>query len=242
MKILAIDTSTLVMSVSILEEEKVLGELITNNDKRHSVRLMPTISHLLTELTLTLKDIDILAVTKGPGSYTGIRIGVTTAKTFAWSNNLPLYGISILTVLAQNGLHFNGLVVPLIDARRNRVYAGCFQQIDGEYQEFQKQQVMPIASLLDFLADQDQSVLFLGDDCKKFLEEINQRLGKQAVFGTPADNIPKASQLGYLAWRKWRAKERPETDQFTPDYLQRTQAETNWLMQQKNGDQDARKL
>ncbi|MFS8580969.1 MAG: tRNA (adenosine(37)-N6)-threonylcarbamoyltransferase complex dimerization subunit type 1 TsaB, partial [Novibacillus thermophilus] len=124
MKILAIDTSTLVMGVSLLEDDRVLGEVTTNLRKDHSVRLMPTVARLMEELRLSLSELDLIAVASGPGSYTGVRIGVTTAKTMAWSRNLPLIGISSLAVLAMNGLRFDGKIAPLFDARRDRVYTG----------------------------------------------------------------------------------------------------------------------
>lgn len=238
MKILAIDTSTLVMGVAILEENKVLGELITNSLKKHSVRLMPAIDQLMKELELTVEDINLLAVTKGPGSYTGIRIGVTTAKTLAWVHQIPLYGISTLAVLAENGFYFDGWIVPLIDARRERVYAGIYRREGKVLKEVLSPRVIPISSLLDYLKKYGQPVLFLGDDCATFSDQINTKLAKQAMFGSPAENIPRPSQLGYLAWRKWRKQEEPETEQFAPDYLQLTQAEVNWLSQQKNGDTD----
>lgn len=235
MKILAMDTSTLVMGVAVLEDNKVLGELVTNNAKKHSVRLMPAIVQLFQDLDLTLEQIDLIAVSSGPGSYTGIRIGVTTAKTLAWANQLPLYGVSTLSVLAENARFFDGLVVPLLDARRDRVYTGIYQRGEEALTIRLKPQVMPIMDLLEQLAKQSQPVLFLGDDVKRFEEKIDQALKNQAVFGTAAENIPQPSQLGYLAWRKWMRNEPPAADDFTPDYLQATQAEKNLKLQQKHG-------
>ena len=162
MKILAMDTSTLVMGVAVLEEHQVIGELITNSHKKHSVRLMPAIDQLLNELELSIDDMDLLAVTKGPGSYTGIRIGVTTAKTMAWAKQIPLYGISTLEVLAENGFYFDGWIVPLLDARRNRVYTGVYQRrMQNIVTESYHHRVIDITSLLDFLNKQQESILFL---------------------------------------------------------------------------------
>ena len=235
MKILAIDTSTLVMGVAILEEKRVLGELITNSHKKHSIRLMPAMAQLFEELELTLEDIDLLAVTKGPGPYTGIRIGVTTAKTLSWAHQIPLYGISTLAVLAENGFHFNGWIVPLLDARRERVYVGIYQREVEQLRAIYSPQIMTITKLLDILKKQEKPVLFLGDDCERYAEQIKMHLSNQAKFGTLAENIPKPSQLGYLAWGKLQQKEAPETEQFAPDYLQLTQAEVNWLKQHNHG-------
>lgn len=238
MKMLAIDTSTLVMGVAVLTEEKVLGELITNSKKKHSVRLMPAIAQLLQELELSFDQIDLIAVTSGPGSYTGIRIGVATAKTLSWANHLPLYGVSTLDVLAANGQHFDGFVVPLLDARRDRVYTAIYECGKNKLTPLLSPRVISISDLLAQLADQTKPVLFLGDDVATFAAQINERLSAQAVLGTPALHIPRPSQLGQIAWAKWRNQQPPVEDDFAPDYLQLTQAETNWLNQQQKCEQN----
>jgi tRNA threonylcarbamoyladenosine biosynthesis protein TsaB len=238
MKMLAMDTSTAVMGIAVmdLEHQQILSEITTHLHKNHSVRFMPAMAHLLHELELTMADIHVLAVTAGPGSYTGIRIGVTTAKTIAWAQQLPLYSESSLTVLAMNGLHFAGVVVPLFDARRRRVYSGVYAH-DGEQMiEVCPQQVVEIERWLEQMSRYSQPVLFLGNDVVYFRKEIEQRLGKRAQFGTVAENVPRPSQLAMLAWRKWVQHEPPEHTDFAPHYLQLAEAEANWLKQQANGE------
>ncbi len=236
MKMLAMDTTTLVMGVAVLEEGKVLGEVTTNLSKKHSVRLMPTVDALLKDLDLPIEKIDVLAVTDGPGSYTGIRIGVTTAKTIAWARKIPLYTESSLTVLAMNGLHFSGLVVPLFDARRQRVYTGVYRPDHQHLTEILPQRVMPIDDLLGHLAEHTEPVLFLGDDVKNFQEKIICQLGTRAIMGGPAENIPRPSQLAWLAWRKMEQGIPSASETMTPNYLQLTQAEANLLQKQGNGE------
>ncbi|TCS93283.1 tRNA (adenosine(37)-N6)-threonylcarbamoyltransferase complex dimerization subunit type 1 TsaB [Hazenella coriacea] len=238
MKILAMDTSTLVMGLAVIDGEtsRVLGEVTTNLHKNHSVRLMPALSQLLTDLDLTLDDLGALAVTSGPGSYTGIRIGVTTAKTMAWARQLPLYSESSLTVLAMNGYWFEGVVVPLFDARRQRVYSGTYQREGEQMKEMIPQQVIELDTYLPMIKELNQPVLFLGDDVSKFTESIQEVLGEQARFATPAEQIPRPSQLGFLALQKWKHHQPAEQADFTPNYLQMTQAETNWLKKQRSGE------
>jgi tRNA threonylcarbamoyladenosine biosynthesis protein TsaB len=238
MKILAMDTSTLVMGVAVLdaEENRLLGEVTTNLHKNHSVRLMPTVSSLLEELELSLDRIGALAVTAGPGSYTGIRIAVTTAKTMAWARKLPLYSETSLKVLAMNGFYFDGVIVPMFDARRKRVYSGVFAREGEGLVEVIPQQVVSIEEWLAQICQLNCPVLFLGDDVKKFQDDIFKELGDRAFLGTASENIPRASQLAILAASKWKNHEPFERIDFAPNYLQLTEAEANWLKKQGNGD------
>lgn len=124
---LGIDTANIPLSIAIVEDGKVITEENTSAKINHSLRAMPAIEEAFKRVNLTPADIDVIAVAEGPGSYTGVRIGVTIAKTLAWTLKKPLVGVSSLKALAMNGLFFNGLVCPLIDARRNHVYAGLLK-------------------------------------------------------------------------------------------------------------------
>lgn len=232
MKLLAIDTSTLVMSVAVLEADKVLGEVTTNLHKNHSVRLMPTVHQLMQELDLTPDQLEAVAVAKGPGSYTGVRIGFTTAKTIAWSCGIPLIPISSLAVLAMNGSRFGGGVVPLFDARRNRIYTGLYRGKDGQVELMKEDRVMDLDGWLEELKEQGP-LLFLGDDVRLFQTTIQQVLGENAKFGQPGENIPRAAHLGRLALDQ--VDRESSAQDAAPDYLQLTEAEAKWLKTQKNG-------
>ena len=124
MTILAIDTSNTALGVALLEENQVLGEYMTNLKKNHSIRIMPAIQMLMKDCERTPSDLTKIVVAKGPGSYTGIRIGVTIAKTLAWTLKLPLVGVSSLEILAGVGRYFDGYVSPIFDARRGQVFTG----------------------------------------------------------------------------------------------------------------------
>src|SRR5574342_1124584 len=126
MTILAIDTSNYALGVALLEENQVLGEYMTNLKKNHSVRIMPAIQTLMQDCDRVPADLTKVVVAKGPGSYTGVRIGVTIAKTLAWTLKKDLVGISSLEVLAQSGKYFDGFTVPLFDARRTQVFTGLY--------------------------------------------------------------------------------------------------------------------
>jgi tRNA threonylcarbamoyladenosine biosynthesis protein TsaB len=229
MNVLAVDTSTLVLSVAVLNEQKVFGEITTNLKKNHSVRLMPAIDQLLHELDMSLADIDLFAVTAGPGSYTGVRIGVTTIKTFAWSLRKPFVAVSTLAVMGMNGIYFPGYIVPLLDARREQVYAAVYQTQAGQLEERINEQIIPIDALLSQLKQTDENVLFIGDDVSLFEAKIQQELGEQAVIAPSNSNLPFASNLGNLAMQKWLRTNRSENNDFAPNYLQLTLAEKNLL-------------
>jgi tRNA threonylcarbamoyladenosine biosynthesis protein TsaB len=126
MKMLAIDTSNFVMGVAVVEENKVIGEIITNLKKNHSVRVMNAVESLLKDCDIAPSELDRIVVAHGPGSYTGVRIGVTIAKTLAWTLNIPLIGVSSLEALAANGRYFDGYIAPLFDARRQQLYTGLY--------------------------------------------------------------------------------------------------------------------
>jgi tRNA threonylcarbamoyladenosine biosynthesis protein TsaB len=229
MNILAVDTSTLVLSIAVCNEQKVLGEKSTNLKKNHSVRLMPAIDELLNDLDMTLSDMDLFAVTAGPGSYTGVRIGVTTVKTLAWALHKPFLAISTLEVIAMNGLHFQGNIVPLIDARREQAYAGVYQLEDGILQPKMTEQIIPIEELLAHLKQNQRNTLFLGDDVLSFENQVKEVLEDFAVFAPPSFHLPRASNLGILALHKWLKTNKSEAHDFAPNYLQLTLAEKNLL-------------
>lgn len=165
MKVLAIDTSNLVLGVAVADENRLLGEVITNQKKNHSVRLMPTIQSLLDDLDLSPRELDGIAVAKGPGSYTGVRIGVATAKSLSWSLQRPLVGISSLEVLAAHFRYENRLISPLFDARRGQVFTGLYRGSEnGRLQRVEEDRIILLDDWLQSLSDRGGAVVFLGDD------------------------------------------------------------------------------
>ena len=126
MFVLAIDTSNTTLSVALVENNEILIEVIEATKNDHSKRLMPTIEALFKKVNRTPKELDLIAVAEGPGSYTGVRIGVTVAKTLAWTLNKPLVGVSSLEILARN-IKEDAYIIPLFDARRQTVFAGVYE-------------------------------------------------------------------------------------------------------------------
>ncbi|GAB6932450.1 tRNA (adenosine(37)-N6)-threonylcarbamoyltransferase complex dimerization subunit type 1 TsaB [Calditerricola satsumensis] len=225
MVILSLDTSGRAMGVALLQDDRVLGEWCTNTQHHHSVRLMPAVRHLLAEAGVTPRELTAVAVAKGPGSYTGVRIGVTTAKTLAWALGIPLIGVSTLQVMAANVPDFPGLVVPLFDARRQRVYAGVYRCTRGAVTPVRPDRVLPVADLVAELDATGEAVAVVGDDAARFREAIAAVLGERLWLAPPELGVPRASALARLARQRLLAGDVDEVHTFAPAYLQASEAE-----------------
>lgn len=230
MKVLAIDTSNLVLGVALLEEDKVIGEVITNLQKNHSIRAMPAIEQLMKECNVTPKDLTKIVVAMGPGSYTGVRIGVSIAKTLAWSLQIPLVGVSSLEVLAANGRYFNGYISPLFDARRGQVYTGLYSYNHSQLETVESDQILLLTDWLRVLKEKNQNILFLGNDLSIHKENIQKELGELALFASITGNNPRPSELGYLGI----TREGTDVHSFVPNYIRLAEAETAWLAKSEN--------
>lgn len=225
MKVLAIDTSNQVMGVAVSDGDTVLGEFVTNLKKNHSVRLMPAIDILLQEVHMQPSDLDRIAVAAGPGSYTGVRIGVSVAKTMAWSLNIPLVGISSLEALAMNGCRFSGYLVPLFDGRRGQVYTGLYQGHHGSLTLLEQERIMLLTDWLDICKRYTNDIMFLGQDLMMHQTMIKDTLGDQAVFAAGAELNPQPGHIAVLGSRRHPVSS-PHT--FVPEYLQLAEAEAKW--------------
>ena len=213
MKVLAFDTSSKALSLAILEDKQVLAETTINIKKNHSITLMPAIDFLMASLDLTPKDLDRIVVAEGPGSYTGLRIAVATAKTLAHTLNIELVGMSSLLALVPR--QQEGLFVPLMDARRNNVYAGFYENAKPVTPEAH----LSFAEVLEKVTDTEQ-VTFVGE-VGPFVEQIQEQL-PQASY---QETLPNAANLALWAWDK----KADSLHDFVPNYLKRVEAEENWL-------------
>ena len=213
MKVLAFDTSSKALSLAILEDKQVLAETTINIKKNHSITLMPAIDFLMESLDWTPKDLDRIVVAEGPGSYTGLRIAVATAKTLAHTLNIELVGMSSLLALVP--YQQEGLFVPLMDARRNNVYAGFYENAKPVMPEAH----LPFERVFELIKGASQ-VTFVGE-VGPFVEQIQEHLPRTNYKET----LPNAANLALLAWDK----EADSLHDFVPNYLKRVEAEENWL-------------
>lgn len=229
---LGIETSNSPLSVAIVKDGQIVEEVVQNEKLTHSVTVMPTIEELFQKANIKPIELDAIAVSEGPGSYTGLRIGVTIAKTLAWTLKKPLVGVSSLQVLAANGEGFKGVICSLFDARRQNVYAAVYH---GEtLQPMIKDHHFSLDGLLEKLLLLNQPVLFVGLDAQYFKEAITAELGEQAIFASTSLALPRGSKLIQLA-QKQSLPGIDEVHSFVPQYHRITEAEANWIKDQKKG-------
>lgn len=199
MNILAIDTSTNVLGVGIASNEKIIGEYITNIKRNHSTRVLPAIDFLLKDCGMDIKEINKIIVANGPGSYTGLRIGLTIGKTLAWTLNIPIVGVSSLKLMAASARYFDGYISPVMDARRGNIFTGLYEYKEGKLMQAVDDQHIPTEEWCKLLKTFDKPVLFLGNDVVIHEQVIVNQLAKQVQFAPITVNIPKPGELALLA-------------------------------------------
>ncbi len=225
MKLLALDTSSMTATVALLDDEKLIGEYTLNHKKSHSQKLMPMIEELIKSCDLTPKEIDVFAVSLGPGSFTGLRIGIATITAMAQALDKKVVGVPTLEALGFNLYNSEGLVCPIIDAQRDLVYTGVYQWLDGEMVEVLEQQVLHIDELIATLKEENERVFFVGDALEKFYDILQENLGEQ--FNVPPKKflIPSASSVGEIA--KIKLEKGIVTD-VAPIYMRKSAAEVQY--------------
>jgi tRNA threonylcarbamoyladenosine biosynthesis protein TsaB len=223
MKILAIDTTGDTCSVAIGQDGNYICSQYLHDKNTHSVNLMPMIDRCLNMCDMTIDDIDAFAIAVGPGSFTGIRIGVCTVKGFATLSDKPCIAISTLDGLAQNAFAFSGTICPLIDARRSESYF-AFYQSDGR----------SIKRISDYGADKldvflkdlpDGNVCFVGDGAINYKELIVSILGDRAFFLNDADMLQNATSILKIAFEKAKNEDFISSFDLMPYYHRVSQAE-----------------
>ncbi|MET3700118.1 tRNA threonylcarbamoyladenosine biosynthesis protein TsaB [Bacillus oleivorans] len=233
MNVLAIDTSNYALGIAIINDKKVIGEYITNMKKNHSIRVMPAIQRLLEDCDLSPMDLDKIVVAHGPGSYTGVRIGVTIAKTLAWTLKIPLVGVSSLEILAADHLFFPGIICPLFDARRSQVFTGIYRYEDGRLNLILGDQLLLLPDLLNELKKRNECVLFVGNDVELHQERIVEELGEKANFAPFTHQNPRPSLLAKIGLDQ-KGVTGDALHAFVPHYLRLAEAEAKWREARKN--------
>lgn len=232
MKILSLDSATECATCAILDENKLLGEVVFNYKKQHSIILMPMIDYLLKNLNLTIQDIDGFVVSKGPGSFTGLRIGAATIKGLSEGTGKPFVSVSSLDGLAFNLAYTDGIICPILDALRDNVYTCLYRFNDGVLERLIDYSAISIEELISILSTYDEKITFIGDCTEKFKDKLYTSL-ENIYFAPSSLNVVKASSLGDIGLNLIKSDIREDIHTFAPIYLRKSQAEREY--ENKNG-------
>ena len=234
MRILAFETSAKAASVALLEDGKLLAESYQNTGLTHSQTLLVMAQDLLRQLALTPGDVDVVAVAAGPGSFTGVRIGVAAAKGFAWGRELPCCAVSTLAAMAAGLGVWEGLVCPVMDARRSQVYNALFRVSGGTIQRIREDRAISLSDLGEELKKLDGPIFLVGD-------------GSILCYNTLLEDVPnlvlppehrmhqRAAGVALEGWRMARTGQTVSGQELAPNYLRLSQAERERLERQNKG-------
>ena len=226
MIILGMDTSSVNATVAVMNDKKLIGEFIISNDRTHSQIIMPLVDDLLKKCTMQTDDIDVFAVSVGPGSFTGLRIGMATVKTLAQVCNKPIIGVSSLDSLYENGCLFDGIICPIIDARHGEVYNALYEngkKITGN-------RVISVDKLISELGN--KKTLFLGDGVLSYTQKLSEY--ENFVIAPQNISMQKASSVCIAAYKRAQNNDFDNLYSLAPIYLRKSQAERELEEKSKN--------
>ena len=222
--LLAFETSAKAASVALTEGGKLLGESYQNTGLTHSQTLMVMAEDLLKQCSLTAADVTAVAVAEGPGSFTGVRIGVAAAKGFAWGKNIPCYGVSTLEAMAESLGIYRGYVCACMDARRSQVYNALFYVNNGKLERLCEDRAVSLAELSEELKQLEGPVFLVGDGSQLTFKTLSGTV-KELVLPPEHRMHQRAVGVALLADRKIAAGETGDGNALTPNYLRLSQAE-----------------
>lgn len=225
MKLLVLDSSGLVASVALIEDDRLIAEYTTGNKLTHSQTLLPMLNEVIKRTSFEMEDIDAIAVAKGPGSFTGLRIGAATAKGLGLALNKPIVPVPTVDGLAYQLFGTSRIICPMMDARRKQVYTGFYRFEGGEMKVLKEQCAQSVEDTLDQLRKYNESVIFLGDGVPVYHDEIMEKMGESAIFAPAHANRQRAAAVGALAQVYFAQGIYESADEFVPDYLRKSQAE-----------------
>lgn len=225
MFVLGIEAATPVAGVAVVEDGRVLAERLVNNCRTHSVNLLPMIKAVLEEAGLTQQQVGAVAVSSGPGSFTGLRIGLTTAKTLAWAWQVPVVGVSTLDALAFPLAPQGQLVCPILNARKNEVYARVYRGFEGEPEPLTQPLAVSIEELVTTLNQWQGKVTFLGDAVPIYQQQLRDLMGERGVFAPQAAWLPRGAATAELGYHRFIQGGSVAPLELTPEYIRLSEAE-----------------
>lgn len=224
MKVLSIETSSVVASVALSDEEGIIGEMTINHPRTHSQKLMPMVKDLFETLDLNIDDVDVIAVSNGPGSFTGVRIGLTTAKALAHSKNIPLVTFSTLDSLAMNVSYFSGKIISVVDGRREKVFVKETVFNDNNEMIQSEESMGMIKDYIEKWNTMNEPMILIGSGVRENLELIRGLKSQNIKLANPMLNYPYAKTLGMLL--DYQGENELKTyETVKANYIRRSQAE-----------------
>ena len=229
MKILGIESAALVASVAILDEDITIAEYTTNFKKTHSETLLPMLDEIIKMTGIDCSELSAIAVSGGPGSFTGLRIGAACAKGLGLALDLPLIHVPTLDAMALNIYSSDAIIVPIMDARRNQVYTGIYKN-DCNLEIIKDSMAVAIDELFEILKDLDnkekiKKIIFLGDGVPVFREYIDKNLEIAHDLASANLNRQRASNIAMLGLKMFKEGKSLLSDDMRPEYLRKSQAE-----------------
>jgi tRNA threonylcarbamoyladenosine biosynthesis protein TsaB len=231
MYVLGIETATRTGGVAIVSELGVLAEYTLNIEVTHSERLMSTVDRVLRDTGLPMASIEGFGVSIGPGSFTGLRIGLSTVKGLAFTTGKPVAAVPTLKALAWNTPHARCPVCPILDAKKKEVYAALYRQEGMDLIRELPESVLPIAALAEIIAGE---VLFTGEGSRLFAGEIERLFGARALLAPLAATVPSAASVAEIALMMLQRGQHADPDALSPLYIRRPEAELAWEKRERS--------
>ncbi|TAN41189.1 MAG: tRNA (adenosine(37)-N6)-threonylcarbamoyltransferase complex dimerization subunit type 1 TsaB [Nitrospirae bacterium] len=222
MLILALDTSTMLGGAALMQDDLLIAESRLNVKITHSERVMTEIDAILSRSGLSLQDVDIFGIAAGPGSFTGLRVGLSTIKGLVYATGKKLVSVSTLEALAWNVPFSAYDVCPILDARKKQVYTGIFSWSGAGFSTLMPERATALEDLLEKI---NVPTVFLGDGVPIYRSRIEQKLGDKAIFAPPHKSVPAPANTAYLCVQKARREEFEDPIALTPAYLRKSEAE-----------------
>lgn len=231
MNILSIDTSSSNCTAAVVRDYETLGEISINFNLQHSVLLMPLVEELLEKLNMAPAELSAITVSVGPGSFTGLRIGLAAAKGMALALDIPIYASDSLAVLAYGAFGYQGLIIPMVDALRNGYYIGIYTFIQGKLVTLMEPAILTLDEVMEKVSNESREIMIMGDILSKIsAEELQSR--NNIILAPQNLNIPKASTLPYLLRERIENEEKEDIYSLVPLYMRKSQAEYEYEKKQ----------
>lgn len=225
MKILGIDSSGIVASAAIADEKNIIAEFTVNNKQTHSQTLLPMIDMVVKMSGVKLEEVDAIAVAAGPGSFTGLRIGSSTAKGLGLALKKPIVPIPTLDGLAYRLAATDGIICPIMDARRNQVYTAIYRMEDGELRRLSEQKAVDIHEIMEELEEYGEKVTFLGDGVDVHRQTIEAEFKGKCYFAPEHMAKQSAGAVAALGIVYFGQGKTETAAEHKPIYLRKSQAE-----------------